>query len=231
MPVELTLQAAAPGSMTISEARALVRQFAREAGGPGAFENDQIDRAIIAGCNLLVQGTQCLVGVSAITFDSGSYATSVEAADVSAGFVPELLRAAYVGDEELSVTSDFRIRELRRTRGLRTGTPEYMAFTGHAAAICWPAPVAETVVNIRYLVPFPSYTAGTATDSAVIGALASPVIPGLPAQHLRELCTNLIPAILQHTDPQQLYTSAAYQKGLAYIESQKGSGGMGARSA
>lgn len=204
------------GTMTLSAGRAWVRQFARNAGDSSVYTDADIDRAIMAAANTFIDATRSTMRLDTVTAAAGS--DEVDLSSVG-GFRPDRIKRIYLGDRPLGIWS---WEELVAQQDC-TGTPTAIAFEDWQTARVYPTPTANTDIKVRWYPPFSSWDVGC-NDTTAQG-----IIFNLPDDWMQQILIYGATSILQHTDPQQLYANASYQKFQAFIKSMTGAGNIGAK--
>jgi hypothetical protein len=223
--VEKNLTADINGGMTLTTARAMVRQFARNAGDSSMYSDTDVDRAIRFVCQRFVRFTRCVKATSTITLTASSSAASFAAEE---NFRPErLLRVwftlAGVVKGTCTVVDHGEILEMLEASPSTEGVPDHIGFSSWSAAAVYPLPDEAYVLNALWAVPFTTFTPGTGTPDDIT--------LNIPSDLLEEILIYGPPAVLQHNEPEHLYASASWQKYLEIEASMRSAGSFGARAA
>lgn len=207
--------------MTLTEARALVRQFSRNGLDSTMFSDADVDRAIMVVGARFCRTTRCIHIVEELTLEQGE--SEVDVSTLPDNFRPEQVRKAFVEDVEEPlqlVTWETLYRNLVEDDS--EGTPTMLAWEDDETPHVWPVPDedAETLLLHRWQ-PFTQFTAGHASPDNVT--------LDIPDDDLIEILTFGVPATLNHTSPEHGYASASWARYLDYERKRLGGGNMGAR--
>ena len=194
--------------MNLTDARTIVRQFARNAGDSSVYTDAEIDRAILFVGNRFCRIAKPLKDSQSVTVTATTGAVALSSLTY---FRPErmidFLVTGYADPLSLVDYSEYHRRY--NEGGTGTGRPEIIAMEdndGTFAAVVYPAPSTSTAAKVRYWLPFTSWTPG---------ASGSGVTLNLPDEVLYEILPVGPVAILQHNQPEQAYASASWR---AYLE-------------
>lgn len=213
MPVELTPVSAGGGDapLTVAEARAYVRQFARNAADEDEHTDAEVDRAIYTACTHFLRTTRCAIAAATLTLTAGSAALPA----LPAGFKPERLKVAYIpGIGPLRTVDAIEVELAIATGGDTAGIPRLLAFDSLTAGRVYPAPDTDRTLTLRWWETSVTWEFGDAGDTAL----------NVPREHLPELLILGATALLQHTDPDEAYASESWQKYLAFAAAVKAGG-------
>jgi hypothetical protein len=189
--------------VTLTTARAIVRQFARNAQDSSMYDTADVDRAIAFIGTRFCRVTKCVKTKTAMT------ALTISSAALPAfptGFRPERLIRAYITDYPMLRVVDTDLLRRWRNTTPRTDTPEMIAFDSQTTGEVYPTPVAASVITLLWWESFTTFTAGTATPDAVT--------LNIPEDILNEILVWGPPCVLQWNDPEHGYASSGWQKYL-----------------
>lgn len=221
--------------MTLTDARAMVRQFARNAGSSDMYSDTEVDRAIQTVGYRFCRVTRCIQSsyLADEGLAEGIYGASFTlASTLGAAFRPEHTLAVLISEGGDLQDSEFRRLEIVSYEELMAmhasvdeATPTHCAWesVSSTAAVLrlWPISDGDYDLTVRFWVPFTTFTAGTASPSGVTLNIID--------AHLAEILPYGPPAILQHTEPEHAYASQSWQKYLEFERSMMGAGSLGAR--
>ena len=218
--------------LSIDDARAWVRDYARNAGDFTQYPLARLDRAIQYIGTEYVKFTRCTRNTSPITLTASNASIS---ATVS-GFRPDYL----IGDPRAWVTvsraftakvdivPEGEVFERQLCRPL-TGAPSShcskLAFlgntSGQVSATIYPTPdaAATYILNLMWSTPFVSWTPGS----------GSPTF-NLPDEDMIPLLTLYAPRALQHNEPEHIYSAERDKEFMDYCRMRAGSGSLGVTS-
>jgi hypothetical protein len=204
--------------MTLTEARAILSQAARNAVGD-TYTDAQRDRAIqYIGEDLLLR-TACVrsTGTVALLAD-----TAAASASALTAFLPERLLHAWIGDSpDLEQVEHARVREWR-TADATTGRPLGLAFTSGTALEVYPTPDTAYTLNLEWVPTFTAFTPGAGGDGVTLN---------IPDRILRPaLWTGGVWALQRNDMDHQSLALAAKQEYDTLITSLRGLGGRGAKT-
>jgi hypothetical protein len=226
-------------SLAIADARAWVRDYARNASDQTEYPNARIDRAIQYIGTEFVKFARCTRQTNTITLAASTAGFSTTGTGF-ATFRPEYL----IGDPKcwITVSSAFRAevevvsmeRVFERQKCYPSRTSDYqscpspvVAFlrndAGTSGAIIEPAPdaAATYVFNFMWDPPFTSWT---------LGGTPSPDSFNIPDEYMIPLLTLYVPRALQHNEPEHIYSADRDAEFMAYCQRCAGSGGLGVTS-
>jgi hypothetical protein len=217
-----TAPPAAAAGMTLSEARAYVGQFARNAGGEDVYSLADKDRAIRLVGEQFCRVTRCLPRVDAVALTAGSAVAPV--ASIGGAFRPERLVGARLAGASgtLALCGWDPLQDLLADRPA-TGKPAKLAFEDPATANVYPTPDANYTVRVRWWQPFTSWTPGVAS------VVADGITLNVPADLLAQILPYGPPAVLQHNVPEHRYASESWRKYLAIEAGLRGANNLGVR--
>lgn len=210
---------AVAAGMSLTDARAWVKQFARNADNPDSYTVADVDRALFTVGQRFCRKTKCVraAGNVALTAASGS-------ADVSGLtlFLPERLLSGTIVDapEPLELVG-WEALYRKRVDCPSQGTPTELAFETEVTAGVWRTPKVDATLRLYWWQPFTSWTLGTGSPNAVTF--------NLPDAYLGEILTYGVTALLQHNEPQNQYASESWQKYLAFEQEMMGAGNLAVR--
>jgi hypothetical protein len=226
MPINLTPSSPGTnGQMTLADARAIVRQFAKNAGDATAYSAAEIDVAIQAVCDDFIAHT-----LATRTSDTADVTVAVADVDVSGitGFRPDRLIRAWLEDDDgkeypnLLSVADTETRD-DRVADDTAGLPGKIAFPSTDAAVLYPTPDAAYTLHVDYRAPLTTFTAGTGSPETVT--------LNIDDDYLRTVMMYGATAFLQANHPEYGYASQSYQKYIAFRDSTgRRAGTRGARS-
>jgi hypothetical protein len=207
---------------TLTTARALVRQFARNAGESSMYSDADVDRAIQAIGDDWIHHTRCTRTLSDLSLTADDSDLPSLSSLATAGFLPEQIVRVYIASEgDLSVVPHETLLYEQEVNP-RTDTPEWLAFTTATAGEVYPTPDTAYTLKVLWVPPLTSFTAGTASPDAVS--------LNIPDHHLRLALIYGATALLQHNEVEHAYATASWQKYLVWRASHAGTGGMGAKT-
>lgn len=204
--------------MDLTEARAVVLQFARNAqDDTDAYDDDEVDRAIQFVGNHFVRETGILRSVSSIALAAGDGA--VDLSDL-VGFRPERFLSAYLDGVR---ASQLRAVAWEEVNGVTdAGRPLVIAFEDWTTAAVRPVPDQAYTLKLRWAEPFTVWTAGDESPDDVE--------LNLPDDVLAEILPYGPPAVLQHNEEENRYASEDWKRYLLLVERMKGVGELAART-
>jgi hypothetical protein len=202
--------------VNVSTARDFVRQFARTpSGDTSVFTNADIDRSIQAACDDFALATNASRQTSSFTINSGLS----DVLDWPDNCTPDRVLRVYLEAETSGVITQPTIRpyedllDAKADDSGSTGTPTMIVFRDGDTQFVWPLPddaFTGTVVWAPPLTASATWTVG-GTDNTTLNATLN-----LPDDHLRTILMYGAVAILQHTEIEQKFTSAAWQQYLEF---------------
>jgi hypothetical protein len=200
--------------MNLTEARAFVRQFARNAGDSGMYPDSEIDRAIQTVCDDFIDYVRCTRTTTALALTAGS--SSLPA--LPSLFRPErLLRAWIPAKGVLDKLGHGDLLKLQIDEG-NTGLPQFVAFDSFSTGEVYPTPEAGSAysLKIQWYEPLTVWTPGGADPGTL----------NLPDDYLRQILIYGATATLQHNEPEHKFASESWKKYLAYRLQMHGRGGL-----
>jgi hypothetical protein len=239
MSTTFTTTPASPvsGAMTVYDARAFVRQFARSAGDSSQYSNEQIDRALQACLSRFCRRTRALI-----------YTTSASLAVDDTGFVvqkppsntgnpgevtvmPEQLMSVRLvtTGEAITIISSSALEELVAAgdtdvdpQGAISSNWDSIG-TGGFLISFWPPATVEQTVHAKLWLNATAWTPGLSDEDAQLTTL------NLPIAWLNQILPYGPTALLQHNEPEHAYASPTWQKYLEVEQSFMGAGNLGRR--
>ena len=211
--------------MYLSEARRILRQFAKDAADESTYRDDEIDRAIQTVCDDFILATGCTATKStvALTADDPDLGT------LPTGFLADMIRRAWItsrGELEIIDHRNLLAKQLSTVNeeddSVLTGRPEFLAFSSPTAGEVYPTPGDDYTLNILYVAPLTSFTPGTSS--------ASSTLINIPDHLLRQALIYGASAILQHNETEKAFASTSWQKYLAFREASRGRNHLGGQS-
>lgn len=213
--------------MTLTTAREIVRQFARNAAGDNSIYSDSdVDRAIQHIGDDFLSHTRCTLDTEAINL----YEDDPDFAEGPDGFSPDRMVKMWIPEECVLnvVPLDFIID--KQASDPKTGLPTYLAFDSitvdnsgvqQTSGSVYPTPDDDYTLWVMWVATLTSFTAGTATPGSVYLNIAD--------HQLRPALQYGAPAILQHNDIEHAYASASWAKYIQHRDYTKGRGSLGSR--
>jgi hypothetical protein len=213
----------APTGMSLTQARAWVRQFARNAGSSTMYANEDVDRAIMFVGDRFCRMTRALKKYAS----SELLATSDPDIDFTGltRFRPNQLVSAHIDGEEdpLEVVEWAALLE-EIDEDDSEGVPTLLAFADWTTAKVHKTPDDDYTLHVRWWDRF-------SLDIADVGtATPGSVVLNIPTDWLTEILTYGVPAALQHHEPEHMYASQSWAKYLEFENRMKGAGGLGVRA-
>lgn len=206
--------------MTLTTARAWVRQFARNAGSSAMYSNEMIDRALQSVGNRFCRVTRCLPRLDGLELTAD--AADVPISDLAGTFRPEhLIRAYLEGYSGALELVDFNDLADLQADEASSAQPTKLAFSSPREARVYPTPDVDYTLQVRWWQPFTIWTAGTAAPDDVT--------LNIPEEILTEILPYGPTSILQHNEPEMKYAAQSWQKYLEVETRMKGSGSLAAR--
>ena len=214
--------------MTLTTAREIVRQFARNVAGDNSIYSDSdIDRSIQMVGEDYLQFTHSTLSVDGVNF----YEDDPDFLNLPEGFSPDRLIRFWIPEETtLSIVPlDFIIE--KQADDPQTGLPLYAAFDSRevnsdglheSAGSVWPTPNDDFTAYIQWVPPFTSFTAGTASPNSVIFNIAND-------QFRQVLMTGAV-GVLQRNDAEHKDLARKnWDEYVQYRTRMVGRNGLGAR--
>lgn len=166
--------------MTHSQARAIVRQFARNGYDLTTYPVRHIDQAISGICDEFIGVTHCTHTLGSLAISSGTTALPT----LPTGFRPENLHRAFIlAEDDLDIIAADTLLDLS-VSDTSTGAPKRIAFTSLTTGLVHPTPDAAYTMYIDWSEPFVSLTEGAgylATATATIsGGVVTAVTVNTP---------------------------------------------------
>jgi hypothetical protein len=213
MAVKLpALPTATSGTMLLTEARAMVRDYTRNGTDTSAYSDSSVDRAIASIGQRFCRKTQYL----RLSTDIVSADGVVEGMPVT--FDPANLISVVCAGVASPLTvvpwDELRERSIRRPL---TGTPRAIAFRDRTYASLYPTPADATTITMRYAGPFVTWTPGTASPNDVV--------LNLPNEILLEILPFGPPSLLMKAEPENAGLAARAWEN--YLEIERGYAGSG----
>lgn len=221
--------------MSLTDARAWVRDYARNAGDFVQYPPARLDRAIQYIGTEYVRLTRCTRNTSTVAITGGSASISASVT----GFRPEYLigdprawvtvSGAFTAAVEVVAESDVYREQLHnpQTTAPRSDRSK-LAFlsnsSGTVLATIYPTPdaAATYVLNLMWSPPFQVWSPGTTPGDGVTF--------NLPDEDMIPLLTLYVPRALQHNEPEHIYAADRDEEFKAYCRSRAGSGNLGDNS-
>lgn len=209
--------------MSLTEARAWVRQFARSAGDSTAYDDDDIDRAIQHVGERFCRVTMCLPRADTITLTPDD--AEVDLTSLDDTFAPERLTEVWSAGIAEPLTQ-IGYAELHR-RGVEddeSGEPTALAFLDLTTAGVHPTPDDAYVLTLRWWQAFSDWVPGVSEGTA--DALYLNIRKDL----LRQILTDGPVSVLQRNYPE--HAAGAESRWQAYLETESrlmGAGNLGER--
>jgi hypothetical protein len=224
--------------MTLTEARQIVRDNARNAAGEnGQYGAARVDRAIKFLLNRLVRETRCLgAAAGQVALASGAATFSTAALR---GFRLENLISARVDGRACLLELPGYDEVYRRTVACAAdGTPTSAGFRLPAGGLLHPTPDASGLLDLRWWQTLWATWDGDDADGApeffpsgtVTGPTPDQVEFLIPEETLTEALSTGAPAHMQATDPEHGYAGQGWQRYLEIEQGLKGKGDMGQRT-
>lgn len=201
-------------SMTLTAARAMVREYARNAGDSTMYSDTKIDHAIQAAGSEFCRETGFLRTMTTLALTAASNVLPTLPTD----FRPENIREAFTTADDVDVVNYSEIAEADAD----SGPPTQVAFSSDSAGIVYPTPTVDTSLYIWYYQPFTPFTAGTASPGSVTITL--------PDDALIPCLIYGATSKLQFNEPEHGYAVAAATQFQQHIARYRGRGGLGVRS-
>ena len=211
--------------MYLSEARRILRQFAKDAADESTYRDDEIDRAIQAVCDDFIMATHCTLTKStvALTADDSDLGT------LPTGFLADMIRRAWITDKGELEIIDHRNLVAKQLSTINedddtvlTGRPEFLAFSSPTAGEVYPTPSESLTLNILYQAPLTSFTPGTSS--------ASSTLLNIPDHLLRTILIYGASATLQHNEAEKAFANSSWQKYLNFRDSHVSANHLGGQS-
>ncbi len=205
--------------MTLTAARAWVRQFARSGAASSQYSDTDIDHAIMVVGEQFARITKCARAAETVALAAHSAVADVSGLTL---FRPERIMDANILTKECPVEIvDWQHLYQRQIECTSEGTPELLAFETWTTANVWPTPNVALSLRLRWWQPFTSWTAGTAEDASITF--------NLPDDFMTQILTYGVTATLQHNEPSHKFASESWQKYLAFEQKMMGAGNLGAK--
>ncbi len=208
--------------MTLTTARAWVKEYARGGGSATQYSNTDIDRALIHVCEQFLRKTRSVQVAATVALAASSPAFDVSALSL---FRPErIIRANVLTLEcELELV-DWEALYEEQIRCTSTGRPKWLAFETSFATTgnVWPTPSTAYSLRLRWWQSFTTFTPGTASDASIRF--------NIPDDWLPPILSYGVPAQMQGNDPKYKYAQESWAKYLEFETSMMGAGSRGAKA-
>jgi hypothetical protein len=197
-------------TMTLATARTIAQRSVRNGTDSSAYSATDLDIAIAALGQRFCRVTRYLRATSSQAVAAGVY---------DLGTLPchpaEILSATASGQtHELERIPWATLLSMKLAKSA-TGLPRYLAFRDAAYGECYPAPAAASVISLRYVQQFTTWTPGT-TDAVTLN---------LPAEVLYEILPVGCRKYLQQNEPEN--AASASRAWAEYLEVEKSYAGQG----
>ncbi len=223
-------------SLAIADARAWVRDYARNASDSTGYTPARIDRAI------QYIGTE-FVKFARVTRQTDTVTLTASTAGFSTAAITNFRPERLIGDPKAWITAsstyraevDVRSAEevFQRQKRYPSRTSDFQSTcpilcflrndAGTGAGLIEPAPdaAATYVLNLMWSPPFTTWTPG---------GTPSPDSFNIPDEYMKALLTLYVPRALQHNEPEHIYAAERDEEFMAYCRLCSGSGGLGVTS-
>jgi hypothetical protein len=203
--------------MTVAQATALVRRYARNAENTSMYTDADVHHAIMFvgedlswRTNLINEWADIFISANAATVDFSTelddfdrrrlYEVWIDANDAADG-KDHIVECGTISDV-ISRRSEF---------GNDVGYISLLGFGSDSEALLWHIPEDDTTLNLLWRPPFTQWDAGD-------GNAANTEL-NLPDHIFRQALLLAAPAILQHNEQEHLYSTESWKKYLDYAQS------------
>lgn len=216
-----TLPAYSGAGMTVSTARAWVRDALRDGGDSTIFSDATIDRAIQQAGNYYCRMTRSIKRTDSVTITEGSTSFPLTA-PIAAGFRPERVIDVWITGQ----TTPLQLLDYAAVVALAadddsSDVPAVLAFLDESGnGYLWPEPDDDYTAKLRYWLPFTTWTAGS-DDSTTLNIPTDLIMPVLK--------DGAAGVALEANKETRAYAGLLWEKFKAYCVEMKGAGDLGAR--
>lgn len=190
--------------MTLTDARSIVRAFAREAEDDDVYEDSDVDVAIQFIFDDFTRNTKCLRTIDGLATVASNSAIALNIDE----FVPERLMRLWIPTKTRVRPVDLGdIIDLQIAKN-ETGIPNLLAFQDNGTALVYPTPDAVYTIQMQWWQGETPFEAGTEDPDDVEFRM--------PDDLLRPCLVLGAPAILQLGSVEAAYGTKGFQQYLAY---------------